>query len=154
MTHTHQYNTWQQMKTQGHICREPTGMNIYLYVRRFLEVSQAPPMLHAAESSRAPWLPIRKHTHPHRHSGVLGSTSIWWPSRDRNPKDIINCKSRLNQTSIVLGFRTIPLVYFFLPPIPTFLHSESSLGISFPLTWAGNPDLVSSPSHEWGAARN
>jgi hypothetical protein len=60
-----------------------------LYVRRFLEVSQAPPMFHAAEPSRAPQIPIPKHTHPYRHTGVLGSTSIWWPSRDRNPKGIL-----------------------------------------------------------------
>lgn len=69
MTHKHQYNTWQQMKRQGHICREPTGMNIYLYVGRILEVSQAPPMYQAAEPSRAPRILIAKHTHPHRHTG-------------------------------------------------------------------------------------
>lgn len=64
MTHKHQYNTWQQMKTQGHICRKLTGMNIYLYVGRFLEVSQALPMYHAADPSIAPWIPFPNiHTH-------------------------------------------------------------------------------------------
>lgn len=70
MTHKHQYNTWQQMETQGHICREPTGMSIYLYVGRFLEVSQAPPMYHAAEH---PEHPGSSFPNIHTHTGTRGS---------------------------------------------------------------------------------
>ena len=122
MTHKHQYNTWQQMKTQGHICREPTGMNIYLSIyiicKEILRgepgtshVSCCRTIKSTTDSHSQTYTPIQAHRGSGFHFNMVAK-------QGQKSKGYINCKSRLNQTSIVLVFRTIPRFISSCHPFP------------------------------------
>lgn len=125
VTQKHQYNTWQQMKTQGHICRKLTGTIIYLYRGRFLEVSQAPPVrvpcckfINNSTSDS----PVPKHAHAHRHTGFC------FPLQDGGKAGTETQRVSLtaNPNTIKSPHRIPDLSSLGPAPIPTSLPSCSS----------------------------